>query len=315
MAYSFGANALFADVQWRLEAGQHWSLVGGSGQGKSTLLALMAGALVPTRGQLFWRDQPYEVQHQALLGRHAEIGYLTQQDNLQAMLSVEDNLRQAQRHQPEKKARTYRTEALQRLGLASMAKVPLRKLSGGQRQRVALATLLAGRWPLLLLDEPFGQLDYAWRAVALRFLEDHAGNAGVVLVSHDPAEALPFAQQMAFLDAGRLYFPGSPQAVYHHPTSAALARLTGEVNELDTAWQRHLGTSEKLLRPGHLRIQPRGAEVTLREKRMGAGGERWWIGQEGSSLSLQMAAPAGGNINVGQTLWVDIKKPPRGGRF
>ena len=312
VGHHYGAETVFSHVSWRLEAGSRWSLLGSSGEGKSTLLGIMAGAVALQEGRMHFQGAPYAEQHQALLGKHPAIGYLAQEDQLQPVLSVVDNIAQAQRHVPEAQAKVYRKEALERLGLAALARQPVRELSGGQRQRVALAALLAGNWSLILLDEPFGELDFPWRIAARRFLEDHAGEAAVVLVSHDPAESLPFAQTMAYLHGGRLQIPGSPRRVFHHPSSLNLARITGEINELDAAWQAHFHTKESLVRPAHIRkVEAGGVRVFLKEKAMGAGGERWWIGQENSPLLLQMAAPPEAVLDKGAPLKASIKKPPR----
>jgi len=312
VGHRYGAKTIFSGVSWCLEWGSRWSLLGSSGEGKSTLLALMAGAVALQEGRMYFQGAPYAEQHQALLGRHPAIGYLAQQDYLQPVLSVVDNIAQAQRHIPERKAKAYRQEALERLGLAALAGQAVRQLSGGQRQRVALAALLAGNWSLLLLDEPFGELDFPWRMAARRFLADHAGEAAVVLVSHDPAEALPFAGSLAYLDGGRLQIPGTPRRVFHHPPSAKLARITGEVNELDAAWREYFQTEESLVRPSHIRkVEAGGVPVLLKEKAMGVGGEHWWIGQENSPLLLQMAAPPEAVLEKGAPLEVNIKKPPR----
>jgi putative ABC transport system ATP-binding protein len=192
-AYAGGATLRFDDVT--VPQGGVLLLKGPSGSGKSTWLALAAGLVAASQGQI-------EVAGQALTGaapdrwRARTIGFLPQKLHLSAALSVQDNLALAQwaAGQPEDAARIG--QALAALGVAELARRKPAQLSGGQAQRVALARAVLLQPQVILADEPTASLDDAAAAQAAQLLAQVAGQQGATLVvaSHDARLLQFFAQ-------------------------------------------------------------------------------------------------------------------------
>jgi putative ABC transport system ATP-binding protein len=192
-AYPGGPTLRFDDVT--VPQGGVLLLKGPSGAGKSTWLALAAGLVAPSQGQI-------EVAGQALTGaapdrwRARSIGFLPQKLHLSAALSVQDNLALAQwaAGQPEDAGRI--AQALAALGVADLARRKPAQLSGGQAQRVALARAVLLQPQVILADEPTASLDDAAAAQAAQLLAQVAGRQGATLVvaSHDARLLQFFAQ-------------------------------------------------------------------------------------------------------------------------
>lgn len=194
----FGGRALASDLAFRLPGGQTTCLLGPSGVGKSTLLKLIAGLLPPDAEARVEADDG-----RPIAGR---VAYMAQQDLLLPWLSVLDNICLGFRLRGDRaallRAREEARELLDRVGLAQWATALPGVLSGGMRQRTALLRTLIENRPIVLMDEPFAQLD----AITRLELQDLAARllAGrtVALVTHDALEALRLGHRVHVL-AGR----------------------------------------------------------------------------------------------------------------
>jgi len=171
-------------------------LVGRSGCGKTTLLKLAAGLLVPQEGRVVFH------------GRPQDIGFVFQAPNLLEWLRVIDNvlLPVTLHHRPDAQERARAQQLLEQLGLGAHAQKYPRQLSGGQQSRVALARALILRPSLLLLDEPFAALDAITREELQRDLLQMVRSSGatVVFVTHDIAEAVYLADRVDLVEDGRV---------------------------------------------------------------------------------------------------------------
>ena len=171
-------------------------LVGRSGCGKTTLLKLAAGLLVPQQGRVVFH------------GRAQDIGFVFQAPNLLEWLRVIDNvlLPVTLHHRPDAQERARAQQLLEQLGLGAHAQKYPRQLSGGQQSRVALARALILRPSLLLLDEPFAALDAITREELQRDLLQMVRSSGatVVFVTHDIAEAVWLADHIDVVEDGRV---------------------------------------------------------------------------------------------------------------
>ena len=206
---------------------QRIAILGPNGAGKSVLLRVMHGLLAPTSGSVAWT--PIDV--------HAPRIAMVFQRPVLLRRSVEDNviyaLRQsaAHRHETAKQLRERAQAALSKVGLARLGARPGRVLSGGEQQRVALARAWALDPDVLLLDEPTASLDPgATRAVEAIIHEIAVAGVAVVLVTHHRGIARRFAEQVLFLDAGRIAEQTIGADFFNTPRSAAaLAYLDGEL--------------------------------------------------------------------------------------
>ena len=210
------------------------ALFGRSGAGKSMTLTCVAGLARPDAGRIKLNgDVLYDSEKNINLPpQRRAVGYVMQDYLLFPHLSVAQNIAFGLRGLSRAQKVGVVAEALQRVGLAGFEPRRPRELSGGQQQRVALARALVTRPRLLLLDEPFSALDGPTRALLRSDLLRLQAELGLpaLFVTHDLGEAYLLADQIAVVEAGRLLQLGPPEAVVYHPTSRAVAELTGGSN-------------------------------------------------------------------------------------
>lgn len=226
-----GGPAVVSAVDLHVDAGERLVLLGPSGAGKTTLLRSIAGFEQPRAGQICIDGR--DVAQVAT--EHRGVGYVFQTYALFPHMSLARNIAFGLRKQPptERDARTREMLAL--VGLTDFAERLPAELSGGQQQRVALARAIAPRPPILLLDEPFSNLDAALRdrlrgQVLARL---SAERTAVLMVTHDQSEALQTADRLAVMHAGALLRVDSAEAIYRDPTTAFVANFLGGTNVLD----------------------------------------------------------------------------------
>jgi len=221
------------EVSFELDEGRFLCLLGPSGCGKTTLLRLLGGYVHATSGRIFLGD----MELTAWPAERRDIGMVFQSYALFPHLSARDNVAfpLAVRRVP-RAARARRVEAMLdrvHLTIAERARRPS-ELSGGQQQRVALARALVFEPRVLLLDEPFANLDRQLRERLRTELKELQRQTGVttVLVTHDQDEALSLADEVALMLNGRLLQYAAPQVLYRQPRTELAARLLGDANLL-----------------------------------------------------------------------------------
>lgn len=220
-------------VAARVYPGEVLAVLGPNGAGKTTLLRALSGLTALTSGVIRLGDLVLDdaATNTFVPPEHRPVGLVFQNYRLFPHLDVRDNVafahrsRGAGRH--ESRART--TSWLERLDLTGLAQRRPHQLSGGQAQRVALARALAADPQLLLLDEPLAALDARTRlevrAQLRHHLRDFAGP--VLIVTHDPLEAMVMADRILVLEEGRVVQDGSPAEVARHPATPYIAQLVG----------------------------------------------------------------------------------------
>ncbi|MBK9179058.1 MAG: ABC transporter ATP-binding protein [Acidimicrobiales bacterium] len=197
-----------AGVDLTVAPGELVAIMGPSGCGKSTLLHLIGGLDTPTAGEVEVTGQRMDRLSEARRAvlRRRSVGYVFQFFNLVANLTVADNIELPMLlvGAAPAEARERRAALLERLGLGDQHRKVPSQLSGGQQQRVALARALANHPPLLLADEPTGNLDTASARDVLALLRDeHAGGQTIVLVTHDERVAAA-ADRVLAMEDGRI---------------------------------------------------------------------------------------------------------------
>jgi len=189
---TYGGLVLFDGLDLELQGGVFTCLLGPSGIGKSSLLRLLAGLTPPgVSGDLRGSDG------QSLTGR---VAYMAQQDLLLPWLSVLQNVMLGSRLRGEPADRSRALDLLARVGLADSALVRPDTLSGGMRQRVALARTLMEDRPLVLMDEPFSGLDALTRLRLQALAAELLAGRTVLLITHDPLEALRLGEQILIMN-------------------------------------------------------------------------------------------------------------------
>ncbi|HWL09675.1 MAG TPA: ABC transporter ATP-binding protein [Planctomicrobium sp.] len=263
------------EVSFELAAGELLTLIGPSGCGKTTTLRLIAGferadsgeislgtcALVSVSGKKKLHVPP----------QRREIGVVFQDYALFPHLTVLSNVMFGMNRDPVKSQRQKAMDLLTMLNIAELASRTPHTLSGGQQQRVALARTMAALPRLILLDEPFSNLDVTLRESARRDVRAFLASQGVtaILVTHDREEALSMGDRVAVMSQGRLMQVDTPKQVYHHPQTEFVAQFLGEAISLQCVGKGNVaesplgpvtlnrpaqGTITALLRPEQIRL-------------------------------------------------------------
>ena len=217
-----------------LRAGRITCLLGPSGCGKSTLLRLIAGLEPVDGGEIEAGGTVISAPDMTIPPEDRGIGLVFQDFALFPHLSVADNVGFGLKTLPASQRRERVTTLLAQFHLEALADKWPHTLSGGEQQRVAIARALARSPSVLLLDEPFSGLDGHLRAaVRDSVLADlRATGTAVLIVTHDPEEAMLIADELALMAGGRILQTGSPQECYLQPVSIEAARLLGETTIL-----------------------------------------------------------------------------------
>jgi ABC-type Fe3+/spermidine/putrescine transport system ATPase subunit len=228
----FGGFAAVDAVSLRLMKGEFLSLLGPSGCGKTTTLRMIAGFVIPDQGTILLRgrniteDPPYR----------RDVGLLFQNYALFPHMTIFDNVSFGPRMRRESKPaiRDRVRWALDLVRLSGFDDRRPHELSGGQQQRVAVARVLAAGASILLLDEPFSNLDAKLRLHMQEDLRELQLRLGIatVHVTHDQEEAMMMSDRVIIMNSGRIEQEGTPEQVYRMPSSAFVAEFMGRCNKL-----------------------------------------------------------------------------------
>jgi len=243
-----------------LQAGEIFGLLGESGAGKSTLLQLAANLINPDQGELWLDGEKLPRPSDLLIPGHPDIKIVHQDHQLSPVLSVRENIRYVLRYY-EKGFRDTRIEELLDLcQLREVAEYPTKLLSGGEKQRTAIARALAEEARVLLLDEPFANLDLPNNRRLLETIRRSVAetDAVCIFVTHHASDALGLSHRMGVLRNGRLLQVGTPQELYQSPLNTYVAQICGEANFLPQDWVlQHFGQGKgHILADGQVMIRP-----------------------------------------------------------
>lgn len=234
LRHAYGATPVLAGLDLSVGEGELVAILGASGCGKTTLLRAIAGLVTPTDGDIHIAGQAVVQGGRDLVPcERRGVGLVFQEYALFPTLTVSENIGFGG-------ASHDRVQKLLAVtGLDDLADRKPSQLSGGQQQRVALARALAPKPTLILLDEPFANVDAQRRLALGRFLREALAVEGTaaLLVTHDQDTALRLGDRLAVLMPGpagaRVAQQGAPQEVYREPVSLEVARLTGSCFEVD----------------------------------------------------------------------------------
>ncbi|MFM9973187.1 MAG: ABC transporter ATP-binding protein [Beijerinckiaceae bacterium] len=208
-------------------------LLGPSGCGKTTLLRVAAGIEDPSAGEIRMDGRVIATSSQSMPPEKRGIGMVFQDYALFPQMTVMENVAFGLRGLSRADVKATADNAIARVGLTALAKAYPYMLSGGEQQRVALARAIVPRPRVLLMDEPFSNLDSRMRD-AVR--EDTVGllretGATCIMVTHDPEEALRIADRIVLMREGRIVQMGLPEELYRHPVDLDAARFFCALNE------------------------------------------------------------------------------------
>lgn len=270
----FGEDVVAVDnVSLTVSAGQLVVLLGFSGCGKSTMLRLIAGLETPNEGEIWLNDQCVASDQIWLPPESRRVGLVFQDYALFPHLKVNENVAFPLNGQTNNQRRQRVAEMLTLAGLPDLGDRYPHQLSGGQQQRVALARALAPQPTVVLLDEPFSNLDASLRRSVREDVRQILKSAGTttIFVTHDQEEALSLADVVAVMSQGRILQIDTPQRLYLQPAHREVAAFVGEANFLEgTAdgstvtcvlgqlplFQPMSGPADILLRPEMIDLRP-----------------------------------------------------------
>jgi iron(III) transport system ATP-binding protein len=228
---AFGTVRAVDGVDLDVESGSICALLGPSGCGKTTTLRLIAGLEHPDGGEIVVGGRTLSSPREFVAPDKRRIGMVFQDYALFPHMDVEANVAYGLGRKPK---RDLVRRALSLVGLEDAAGRAVHELSGGQQQRVALARALAPTPDLILLDEPFSNLDAGLRDRLRQEVREILVQAGVtaLFVTHDQEEALSLAETVAVMREGRIEQVGSPEEIYSRPASRWMAEFIGEIEVL-----------------------------------------------------------------------------------
>ena len=233
---------ILSNISFNLKEGQHLCVMGESGSGKSTLLKAIYGLLDLKKGSIYWKNQEVLGPAFHLVPGMSFFKYVAQDFDLMPYTSVAENIGKfLSRFYPEEKEQRTK-ELLEVIEMSNFANEKVKTLSGGQQQRVAIARALAKEPELILLDEPFGQIDNfkknSLRRKLFSYLKEK--NISCIVATHDGDDALSFADQMMVIKNKKVIAFDSPRNLYKSPPEHYVAALFDDVNELYIDGERRL---------------------------------------------------------------------------
>jgi len=257
------------DVSFTLQPFHKIAIAGETGSGKSTLLKMIAGLVPVDEGTVLFEDKRVKGPHEVLLPGHPHIAYLSQHFELRNNYSVAEVLERVNLLEEEAAREIYDicriTHLLQRR---------TDQLSGGEKQRIALARLLGTAPQLLLLDEPYSNLDMIHKNLLKTVIKDigEQMNITCMLISHDPQDILSWADEVMLMKDGVIVQLGAPQQVYYQPVNTYAAGLLGKYNLLESATAKALVTGplpkgkQLFVRPEDLALSTQNDDKTIKGK-------------------------------------------------
>ncbi len=259
-----GAGVVAIDgLSFFQQHGQKLALAGSTASGKSTLLKMIAGLAQPDEGVILFEGSRVLGPAETLVPGHPDIAYLSQHFELRNNYRVEEVLSYSSELAEEEAEELY---VLCRIDHLLRRRTD--QLSGGERQRIALAKLLVRPPKLLLLDEPYSNLDRVQKEMLRSVLGGILERFGMscILVSHDPPDVLSWADEILVLNEGRLVQKAGPERIYRQPVNEYAAGLFGKYNRIHPALAARLGRlpgtgqgRDLLIRPEKLTLSALGS--------------------------------------------------------
>jgi iron(III) transport system ATP-binding protein len=222
------------DLSFSVEEGEIFALLGPSGCGKTTALRIIAGFERSDAGSVTLDNRLLEGPTRHVPPEKRGIGLVFQDQALFPHLTVFENVRFGLQNLPREQRNTRARKVLDMVGLKQFAERYPHELSGGQQQRVAVARAVAPEPGVILLDEPFSNLDAVLRQTMREDVRNLLREAGMtaVMVTHDQEEALSFADRVGVMRNGRIEQIGTPEWIYYHPRTLFVAQFLGQTNLL-----------------------------------------------------------------------------------
>lgn len=267
---------LFQNLNLRFEAGEIIALAGESGCGKSSLLSLIYGLIDWQGGEIIFNEKRLLGPKGNLVPGEKDMKFVAQDYDLMPYATVYDNVGKFLSNINLSEKRDTVLQLLKVVGMEDYADVFPKNLSGGQQQRVAIARALSVKPKLLLLDEPFSNLDFS-RKLEIReniFNYVKENNISLLISTHNLQEILPWLDKIIILQDGRLIQNDSAEETYKHPYNAYVAKLFGEVNVFSDEEKAAFSLAKNFYFPTEISVSEHGKIAQLLESRFS--GDHYW---------------------------------------
>lgn len=260
--FFYGDHHILKDIDLTLDQGSNTAIIGESGCGKSTLLNLIYGLVQEDSGSIFYKNEQLLGSDHHLVPGHKMMKYVPQEYDLMPFTTVYENVGEYLSIQDDSRA----SQILKLLEVVDMMDFKDRKvktLSGGQKQRVAIAKALVQQPDILLLDEPFSNIDNFrkndLRRSIFKYLKQE--NISCLIATHDRNDVLSFTDETIIMRHGKIIDHRSTAAVYHQPLNHYGASLFNDVNVIKKGWFHN--QNELLCYPEQLVISKNGLPITI----------------------------------------------------
>ncbi len=269
-------TTLFSNLNLKIDSGKIIALAGESGCGKSTLLSLIYGLMDWQSGEIIFDGRKLLGPKANLVPGEAEMKFVAQNYDLMPYATVYDNVGKFLSNINLQAKREKVMELLEVVGLEDFAGRFPKDLSGGQQQRVSIARALSVTPKLLLLDEPFSNLDFSRKLKLRKNLFEYVKKENLTLIisTHNIPEIMPWLDQIILLQEGRLIQNDSPAETYKNPYNEYVARLFGEVNVFSEDEMLRFGLAKKFYFPDEIKVSEQGREAEVVESRFS--GSYYW---------------------------------------
>ena len=291
---------LFQNLNLRFEANKIIALAGESGCGKSTLLSLTYGLLDWESGEIIFDGTRLLGPKGNLVPGEAEMKFVAQNFDLMPYATVAENVGKFISNINLTKKRETVMELLEVVGLQEFADVLPKYLSGGQQQRVAIARALSVLPKLLILDEPFSNLDFPrkieLRERLFRYVKEH--QISLIISTHELQDIMPWLDQIVILQNGRLIQNENTEETYQNPYNSYVAKLFGEVNIFNEAEMADFQLTKFSYYPKEIKISENGLEAEVLESRFA--GNYYWnkLSVKGKELIVYTDDSISGSVNI-----------------
>lgn len=301
-----GEDYLLKSINFIQEHSQKIAVAGATGSGKTTLLKIIAGLTQPDAGEVLFEGTRVKGPLEKLLPGHSQIAYLSQNFELRNNYRVEELLQMANKLSTADAMLVYEVCRIDHL-LSRWSD----ELSGGERQRIAFAKALITSPKLLLLDEPFSNLDAIHRSVLKTVINDIVErlNTTCILVSHDPVDLLSWADEIIVLHQGKIIQRGEPWKIYYRPVNEYTAALFGKFNpvspKLIQLFPLLKNDDRRFIRPGDFQIS--NIEADVEGEILSSGFMGNYFETEVNVSGHQLILTHNSKIEVGEKIFVSVK--------
>ncbi len=239
---SFDSRTILKDLSFEINESEICAIIGESGSGKTTLIRIISGYLLPDNGEVIFQGEPLEGPDVRLVPGYEEIRIVHQDFQLKHKMTVRENVRYELLAYEKAYQDGRIDELLQLCKILHLINKDISLLSGGEKQRVAIARAMATEPEVLILDEPFSNLDINTKSALLSELKSLAKDTStaIILITHDARDAMEIADRMIVINKGTIVNDGSPREVYQNPKHIDTANLLGLFNSLEKSIAKKL---------------------------------------------------------------------------